>query len=167
MITQDSFYNHGVAPSGRAKKKMWRQIAKHLPAHRRPLFGILDVRSFAYGIAASVLLYFAGLGIAASISRLAARTESPTMKMENAYRTAIGELERILPLVTYAGSKTQPGVLSEKQKQLAFLDNAINDLNTDIRTNGLSSVKNDRLRALYNMKLEVLQSMINTGEIEL
>jgi hypothetical protein len=128
-----------------------------------------DRRSFAFGMAASLILGLALYG-AWSIAKQAMEASKPQpLRLEQAYVSAIREFEQIVPVV---GKKTpqttqSAGQLTQRREQLQLVDQAIADLRRQTNGMDLSPLKRDRLRKLYGMKLQILQQMIEEGEIEL
>ena len=170
MISPDDFYSNDETPSSSAKRRMWQSIEGTLPTHKRgALFVIPDTRSFVYGIAASFVLYLAGVGAFNLIRQNMEASQPAETRVANAYQSAIREFESILP-ATHARSKEnerEQGKIESREKQIKLLNEAINGLRSDIERGGPSPIKSSRLRELYSMKLQILQSMIENGEIEL
>ncbi len=169
MISPDDFYTEADRPAQSAKAKIWQRIEQTLPARKTPLLVIHDKRSFAYGIAASFILYLAGVGAFNLIKQSVEAAQPPEARLERAYQSAIREFESVVPsLVSQAGdAQHQLGKLQSREQQLKLVNEAIAGLRFDIEQHGPSSVTSSRVRELYSLKLQILQRMIENGEIEL
>jgi hypothetical protein len=169
MINPQEMYRDGDAPSRNEKKSMWRIIRRGTAQEHTPLFFIRDRRSFAYGLAAAFVLYFASVGAWQVVKQNIEAQQPAELKVDQAYRSAINALERILPVVlsNQADSLETAGLLSSRQEQMQLLDVAIAELRRQTGTSDLSPALRARLRQLYSLKLNVLQQMIERGEIEL
>ncbi|HAL57216.1 MAG TPA: hypothetical protein DCP63_12295 [Bacteroidetes bacterium] len=170
MIRPDEFYKPDEHLDRPTKRRIWISIQKRIPAKRPLLFFINDRRSFAYGMAATVLVYLASVG-AITVARRTIENAQPTaIQVDKAYQTAISEFERFVPSVASAPSYNQipkQGELVARNDQLRMLDEAIVALRNETNGNDVSPMKRSRLRQLYSMKLHILQQMIEQGEIEL
>ena len=170
MITPEEFYSTEDRPTPSAKRSMWQAIDQTLPEKRKvPLFAIPDRRSFVYGMAASFVLYLAGVGAFNLIKQNMEAAQPAELRVNNAYQSAIKEFESIVPAaLDRAGeNRREQGKIQSREQQLTLLNEAINGLRSDIERVGPSPIKSSRLRELYSMKLQILQSMIENGEIEL
>ena len=88
--------------------------------------------------------------------------------MESAYQAAIRGFENVA--LSQDAQRTSPGkrgLASIQQIQLQFLNSAIDELKRETKSNDLSPLKRLRLHELFNMKLQLLQEMIQQGDIEL
>jgi len=169
MIEPRQFYKPNDLPAPESKKRMWRGIERETSPHRASLFFVADMRRFAYGMAAMVLLYLATVGGVTVVRQLIESAQPSELKVDGAYQSAISAFERVMPSVVATASKTPPasGELASRQEQLRLLDDAINDLRRQTNGTDLSPLTRERLRQLYSMKLQILQQMIEQGEIEL
>ena len=169
MINPNNMYREDDFPTGEERNSMWRKIEKSIAPVRTPIFFIHDRRSFVYGIAAAFVLYFASFGAWQAVKQQMEGDLPVEIKVDQAYRSAIGALEEVIP-VALPHQQTTPqdsGILSARQQQLQLLDTAIINLRKETGANDLSPVLRARLRQLYSLKLQVLQHMIEHGEIEL
>ncbi|MEK6755921.1 MAG: hypothetical protein AABZ02_07200 [Bacteroidota bacterium] len=169
MIKPDQFYTSDDQPTEAGRKRMWQAIESEIAPHRATFLSIADKRSFAYGMAAAVLLYLSGVGALTVVRQLIENSQPTVVKVDNAYRSAITEFERVVPYVTATTSQSQQmaGELSSRKEQIRLIDAAITELRLQTNENDISPVKRERLRQLYSMKLQILQQMIERGEIEL
>jgi hypothetical protein len=169
MIKPDDFYSRGDTPGEKQKEAMWAAIKRHTTAPSSVTSFVWDRRSFAFGMAASLILGLALYG-GWSILREALEASRPQpLRLERAYVSAIREFEQILP--TSGGDQSQStravGQLTKRKEQLELVDRAITDLRLQTNGTDLSPLKRDKLRQLYGMKLQILQQMIEEGEIEI
>lgn len=167
MIDPDKFYSKSDSPNEKVKRKMWNSIKQSLfPSVNTTSFKF-ERRSFAYGMAASFILIFTSIGIYSSFTRIIEVAQPQEIRLESAYQTAIREFENV---ALSNDNRSTSSVNDEKRStlniQLRFLNNAIEELRKETRTNDLSPLKRLRLHELYNMKLKLLQEMIQQGEIE-
>lgn len=169
MIRHEDFYSPGDSPDKRREEAMWRAVQQSAAPLRPGPFFIKDGRSFAYGMAASIVLVLAFVG-AWTLARQALENAQPQpLKLEQAYVSAIHEFERVVPSTTVnmARSPQIAGQLSERKVQLKQVDAAIAELRRQTNGTDLSPLKREHLRDLYSKKLQILQQMIEEGDIEL
>jgi hypothetical protein len=169
MIKPEQFYQQNDLPDKGTKARMWRNIRN---ATQRPAFSFLsiaDKRSFIWGMAASVIMYFASVGIYTTVRQSVQNSRPQVVRLDAAYQSAIKEFENVVPqIVSNVG--TNPGgasYVAVRKEQLLKIDGAITGLKMESTGADLSSLKQKKLRELYSMKLKVLQEMIENGEIEL
>lgn len=168
MISPEDFYEAADHPAPEVRRKLWKMIERQLPHKRPPLFIIPDRRSFIFGIAASVVLYLASMGAIQVVRQTSERSQEPALKLDRAYQSAIRELESVVPhFAMQAKSADRSGQVASWEQQLGLVSTAITDLRHEIETKGPSTIKLTRLRELYTLKLQVLQSMIEHGDMEL
>jgi hypothetical protein len=148
---------------------MWAAIRSQRPAPGSVTSFAWDRRSFAFGMAASIILGLALYG-GWSILREAFEASRPQpLRLEQAYVSAIREFEQIVPAAGGGASQSMQtvGQLTKRREQLELVDRAITDLRLQTNGTDLSPLKRDKLRQLYGMKLHILQQMIEEGEIEI
>lgn len=169
MIKPDRFYKKEDNPTNQSKIRMWNDIIRELPKRKGSLLHIPDKRSFIYGIAALFILYFAALGVMGTIKQTIEQSQPQVVKVDKAYQSAIREFEKIAPHVKYttAANRTGQDYASLRQEQLDNLDATIESLRKETPSGDLSPLLQTRLRQLYSMKLQILQDMIENGEITL
>ncbi len=169
MIGPEKYYSQDDMPDSKTQNKMWNEIQKEIHPAKRTLFMIPDRRSFLYGIAASILIYLSSVGIYHLAIDFLERSQPPVVRIDNAYTSAIMEFERVIPISTPAVTQSQQSLGRKKvwEEQLKLLDNAIKELRIETNHNDWSLLKQARLRNLYSIKLQILQKMIEQGDIEL
>ena len=169
MIDPKDFYASHDEPSRRTIHAIWSAVEKTVAPGKTPIFFIRDVRSFAYGIAAAFLLYSSSIGVWQVVKQGVEAGQPTELKLDEAYLSAIGELERVIPVAASSQQQTSELVkaLTARKEQLRLLDEAITGLRLETGNNDLSPMKHSRLRQLYSLKLQVIQQMIEHGEIEL
>lgn len=171
MIEPEEFYAPSDEPSEAARRRMWARVAANIRPARSPWL-MLDRRSFALGMAASVVLLLAGYGAAVAVGRTLDQQRPSAVRVDLAYRAAIREFETLAsegpstatdaPLAV-----SRQEVLRSRQDQIRTIDEGIATLQSELRAGDLSPVKRARLRDLYARKLAVLQEMVEQGEITL
>ena len=164
----EHFYSPDEHPSSAARRRMWREIASGVSS-RRSVFSIRDPRSFAAGMAAAILLLLAGNGLYDLAHRFYEQRRPQEVRFDEAYRSAIREFESVIPspVKTASGGSSRADLLHSRIRQLELVDSAITELRSDIARTDLSPLKRSRLKQLYAMKLQVLQEIIQQGDIEL
>ena len=169
MIGPEKYYSKDDMPDRKTKDKMWNEIQKEIHLVKRTLFMIPDRRSFFYGIAASILIYLSSVGIYHLISGIEERSQPMVIRLDEAYMSAISGFERVMPAITAAKAQSSQlfDQINGRKLQLKLLDEAIEELRREINHRDISPIKRSRLRNLYSMKLQILQKMIEQGDIDL
>ncbi len=163
----EEFYTDDDHPSRETRKKMWAVISRST-GQSRPLFAIRDSRSFFAGMAASLVLLLSGTGLYSLANQFLESRQPHEVRFDDAYRSAIKEFENVLPApIPVVSSETNGGRLQSRLQQLALIDDAILELRVGIDRTDVSPLKRSRLRQLYSMKLQVLQDIIQQGDMEL
>ncbi len=165
----DEFYRNADLPTPKAQDRMWNAIENEISGKQngRAVF-FLHKRSFIYGIAASIVLMLATFGAYSGIERSLANSRPDDVKYDVAYRSAIKELEKVVPAVEKTVVNTpNADILETRKEQIAMLDTEISILQRDSKRGDLSGLKQSKLRQLYRQKLAILQEMIENGEIPL
>lgn len=167
----NEFYNDSDLPSANAQARMWSGIEQEMNATsgRRKTVFFLDKRSFIYGIAASLVLMFAGFGAYSAVDKTIANGRPDEVQYDAAYRSAIKALEKVVPTAekTIVRNSPDADILANRKEQIAILDAEIYVLQRDAKSGDLSAMKQTKLRQLYRQKLQILQEMIENGEIPL
>jgi hypothetical protein len=169
MIKPEDFYTPNELPNKQSTNAMWQSIRRSSSRDRTEPMLVKDRRSFLYGMAATVLLGLALVG-AWTIARQTFENSQPQpLRLEQAYVSAIHEFERVMPSVNVNTVQYSRGAgqLSQRHAQLRLVDAAITELRRQTNGTDLSPLKRERLRDLYSKKLQILQQMIEEGEIEL
>jgi hypothetical protein len=169
MINPERFYTSADSPTRGSKKRMWRSVEREIAPRRHAFFFVQDRRSFAYGMAAAFLLMLSSVGGITIVRQIAENAQPPVERLDRAYRSAISEFERVVPSVIAAAQQGKPtgGEFSSWQEQLRRLDGVIRELRQQMNGIDLSPLKREQLRRLYALKLQILQQMIEEGEVEL
>lgn len=167
MINPNTFYSKNDVPDERSKRSMWNAIRQSLFPGVNTRSFVFEKRSFAYGMAASFVLMFTCIGIYSTVVRIIEVAQPQEIRMESAYQSAIREFENVaLSGDSRAATPGKPDFTAIQTIQLQYLNNAINELRQEMKSNDLSPLKRLRLHELYNMKLKLLQEMIQQGDIE-
>ena len=168
MIDPQQFYSKEDYPTGKAKKRLWSGVSQRLFSSHKSSVPMFDRRSFVYGMAASFILMFTLVGIYSTVSLVIERAQPREIKADNAYQTAIREFESVVftaQTVQASSGKDERSAL--RKTRLTYLNGAIDELRQGLNSHDLSPLKRQRLLALYNLKLTLLQEMLQQGEIEL
>jgi hypothetical protein len=130
---------------------------------------IPDQRSFLYGVATSIIIYLSSVGIYHLISGIEERSQPMVIRLDEAYMSAISGFERVMPAIATAKAQSSQSLdqINGREVQLKLLDEAIEELRREINHRDISPLKRARLRNLYSIKLQILQKMIEQGDIEL
>jgi hypothetical protein len=162
MISPDQVYDSTDVPGDGTRKRLWRGVRKGLKPGRASFLRIPERRSFLYGMAASLILYFSAVGLLSTVSGALEGSRPHDVRLDEAYMSAIRELEKVMPTASAAGE-----YVAARRIQLSTLDDAIGVLWKEAQLGDLSPLKQQRLRQLYGMKIQILQSVIEKGSITL
>jgi hypothetical protein len=162
MIKPEDFYSENEYPGGNTKKQMWNRIGKSVPRESRAPIVNIDFRSFAFGFGMAFTVIFVCVGIFTLFSKYVSRDEPAYVKINNAYSKAIEEVEKSIPRLSTVSSQSNSGVA-----KLTIIDAGIKEIQSDSGPGDVSPVKQNRLRDLYKMKLEILSRMIDVEESKL
>jgi hypothetical protein len=169
MIRREDFYTSGDSPGTKNIVGMWRRIQRQATPLQSDTWFVSDRRSFLFGMAATIVLGLALVG-AWTLARQTFENGQPQpIRLEQAYVSAINEFEHVLPFVTAKVTQSPPTKeeLTQRTQQLSLVDAAISQLRLQTNGSDLSPLIRGRLRQLYAKKLQILQQMIEKGEIEL
>ncbi len=169
MISQEQFYKQDDYPDIPSKKRMWKAIKQGVRQPAASLFHIESRRSFLYGIAATVLLYFTSVGVYTTMKQSIEKGKPQAIRFSEAYRAAIEDFESVVPQFVNSGSinEQERSYIQVRKEQLSKIDAAIKSFQEEHGGADVSPLIQQRLRQLYSMKLQVLQQLIDKGEIEL
>lgn len=160
----EDFYRPEDHPDQRQRRRMWHQVDSAIRG-TEPLFAVRDLRSFTYGMAASIVLLLSVYGLYRFVEQAAAADRPVELRFDAAYRSAIEEFERLLPTAIEAREAAPTQDATEAQlQQIRLIDAAIRELRADAGRGDLSSLTQSRLRQLYGLKLKVLLEIIEQGE---
>ncbi len=166
MIKPEDFYTKNEYPDFNTKKQIWKLVVKSIPQQvKNPLFNI-DFRSFAFGFGAAFTAIFVCVGVFTVFSKFVQKDEPAYVKINNAYSKAIDEIERSMPQLTTAGSKTYTlgDLVSKQRAKLKNINAGIQEIKSDLSPSDLSPIKQSRLAELYKLKLEIISRMITMEE---
>jgi hypothetical protein len=162
MIDKNNFYGKDSEIPARSKARIWYNIKNVIAPGRKHFFGGIELKSFAFGIAASVLIFFASVGIKSTINNYVDSNLSFEQQINAFYLDAISKFEKNLP--TVASYNDEPGLnddlLVVKKEQLGTVDEAIKIFNSEGNTFDKSRIKQVRLMELYKMKLQLLNEIL-------
>jgi hypothetical protein len=169
MIRSEDFYTSGDSPGKRNIAGMWRRIQRQAAPLQSDTWFVSDRRSFMFGMAATIVLGLALVGAGTLARQTFENAQPQPIRLEQAYVSAINEFEHVLPFVTAKVSQIPQSKeeLTQRAQQLSLVDAAIGQLRLQTNGTDMSPLIRVRLRQLYAMKLQILQQMIEKGEIEL
>ncbi len=166
MINRENFYNKNDDPTFLTKKKMWRKIRKSVRVNddRRGFF--IETRSFALGIVSAVVLFFMLTGIYSIGKSIYYDQQPAVLTVNRAYFDAINNIEDKLPEITPGSfeSKRVDELMMVKKEELKTLNGAIDEFYSEKGRSDISPVKLKKLRKLYRLKLEVINTIIEMQE---
>jgi hypothetical protein len=169
MPTPDNFYSKDDLLDKNSRAVIWKNIKKSITRKSRPGFRYIDTRSFAYGMAAAVVILFSLAGMYSILLNILESKQPDFIKINDAYTTAIDKFEKALPenLLTGKDHTNLDEFISIKQENLDNISTAIFELQKELPKKDFSTIKQKRLRALYSMKLKILEDLIllEKGEI--
>lgn len=173
MIDPEQFYAPSDEPPVVTRRRMWTNVESRLRPQGRPWL-VLERRSFALGMAASVLLLLAGFGALSAVERMLDKGRPAALRVDQAYQAAIREFEmlaseppRVQTVNIQDAVVSRQEIFQSRQDELRAIDEGIASLRSEMTSGDASPVKRARLRDLYAKKLIVLQNMIEQGEITL
>lgn len=162
MIRPEKFYDGKDNPSMIKRKKMWRNIERGLDL--RMYQAPFHFKSFAFGMAASVILFFTSIGIYNTVQNYFDSKKPGSVKINNAYREIIYDLEKIIPAKISAESIAVDEFIRSRREKLENIDKGIYELQAVSRNSDFSTIKQERLRELYLMKLRIIEEIIKMEE---
>lgn len=153
-------------PKEEELKSIWENIKPEIPEKKITLILIRDKTSFYYGIAASIIVFLAFNGLYQFVLDLNWNSKQDIQKAQIMYHEAVSRLEEIPVLVSENRGENSSGYIESRQKGLKLIDQRINELQNDIAKNPISSeLQFDELRKLYSKKIDIIQQMLQKGEI--
>jgi hypothetical protein len=166
MIHEKDYYGKSDIPGNFQKRKLWKNISREVFKNNPVEVNYVDWKSFSFGLAAAVIVFFAAVGIYTVINTITENQKPQIVQLTEAYRSTVAKLENILPerinkdQIVNIDEKILP-----KKEKLVFVNEAINELQNEYNKNDYSKLKLERLYALYKMKLEILEEIIAMEEI--
>jgi len=165
MIHEKDFYGKNDSPGNFHKRRLWKNISREVFTNDSVEVNFIDWKSFSFGIAAAVIVFFAAVGVYTVSNSIADKQKPQIVHLTEAYRSTVAMLENILPEEV---SKDQNVDIDEKilpkKEKLVFVNEAISELQNEYNKNDYSKLKLERLYSLYKMKLEILEEIISTEE---
>ena len=162
MKDKKTFYGDDYSIPFRTKSRMWRNIKRELRPERKSILSVIEFRSFAFGMAAAVILFFTVVGVKTTLSGYIESKKPVTQKINNVYSETIDRFEKTLPIVSVDGSSSikDQRLIPVKMEELRTIDEAITIFKDDMGKNDNSPVKQTKLRELYKMKLQILNELL-------
>lgn len=166
MIRPENFYTKNEYPDFRTQKQLWKRVKQSLPHDGKiPLFNV-DFKSFAFGFSAAFTVIFVCVGAFTIFSKFVQKDEPAYVKINNAYSKAIDEIEKSIPQLTTASSKSYSlgDLVNTEKAKLKNIDAGILQIRSDLGSSDYSPIKQSRLAELYKLKLEIISKMITMEE---
>jgi len=164
MTTPQEFYSPSEEPTRREHDAMWRRISGGFAPSERQHLLTFERRSFLFGMAATLVLMFAVVGVYTTVNTAIEKAQPAAVQIDNAYRSAIDEFEKVAVRYDRPGASD---LATSRQNQLQLLESAIGSLRSETNSHDISPMMRSRLRELYSKKLALLQVMVEQGDIEL
>ncbi len=168
MKQQNKFYERNESPDSELSKKMWNEIEKNIISNRKEFNFTIERKSFTIGFSAAAIFVLIIFNLYAFLSNIAFNNEPEIMKINRTYSKTISRMEILLPASLFDENQS----INLDEQLVANLENlngvnqAINELYSDFSSQDLSLIKQERLRNLYKMKLDVLESLILMEETQ-
>lgn len=160
MINSDEFYKEEKLSSIK-KKRIWKNIKSEFHGKKFRTEYSFHKISFSLGFAAAFILLFACIGLYSVIRGLMYENTPMNLRINSAYQNVISQLEKNLPETKTSGeSIIVDEFIQIKKEELNDIDKAIKVFQNEGYKNDYSRIKQERLRELYKMKLEVLEKII-------
>jgi hypothetical protein len=162
MKKQNKFYEEKDYPNSELSKKMWSEIEDNMVLPQKEFRFTIERKSFVWGFSSAALLLIIVFNIYAFLSNVVMNNEPEIIKINRTYSKTISGMERILPAAYFTESRSGyiDDELNANLENLSYVNEAITDLQKDFSNNDVSVIKQNRLRGLYRMKLNVLESLI-------
>jgi hypothetical protein len=166
MIDANEFYGKKNIPGSFKKRRMWNKIKNELSRVNSREINNIDWKSFSFGIAAALILFFTSVGIYTVINAIAERQKPQIVQLTEAYKNTVTRLENILPekIKTNRPVDIDEKIIPKKEK-LVYVNEAISELQGEYNKYDYSKLKLERLYSLYKMKLEILEEIIAMEEM--
>ena len=162
MIGKNKYYNNYELPDSKTQKRMWKSVQNEIKGDKRKLLPDIEFRSFSFGMAAAVIVFFTFVGIKAVLSNFIESKQPISQRVNEVYLDAINSFERKMPLIlaNKESSIKLDDLISVRQEQLRTIDEAITEFKKDEKESDQSPMKLRRLTELYKMKLDLLNEII-------
>ena len=166
MKQEKDFYEKNDYPGSFQKRKLWKNISKEVFKNYSAEVNFIDWKSFSFGIAAAVIIFFASVGIYTVVNNITEQQKPQIVHLTEAYKSTVARLEKILPerIKMDQTVNIDEQILPKKEK-LVYVNEAINELQNEYNKNDYSKLKLERLYSLYKMKMEILEEIIAMEEI--
>lgn len=163
MIDKKTFYENESTIPIRTKSRMWKNIKKELMPERRSFFASIEYKSFAFGMAATIVLFFTFVGMKTTWENYVDRNMPVNQKINSVYMDAIGKFENTLPILVQGNtiSNREERLLAVKREELKTIDDALNIIKSDLDKYDNSPLIQTKLRELYGIKLKVISEILS------
>jgi len=163
MIDKQRFYSDEDSINNTTKKVIWKNIRKSIDKNKVPSrILVVDLRSFAYGIAFSVLILITALSAVKLYPQLFPGLRTEDVIIKNAYKSAADELEKSLPKFVNSLDESEriQELLNVRMDELNYINKAIRQYNIFVDNSDVTSIKEMRLIELYQLKIDIINRII-------
>ena len=163
MISPDQFYSEEDNPLSNQKEKVWKKINSEFKS--KSLFEGLDFRSYSFGIATAVIIFFAVIGLISIVDYLDETREPEIVKLNETYSHALAKLEELTKTKkNYTRETNLDELMAVKKENLRGIDRAIIETNLNDGDDDISYLRQLHLLELYRIKLKLIEDIIIMGE---
>lgn len=166
MIRKEKFYDDNEKLRLSRKKKIWNNVNQYISNQPKSVIH-MDWKSFAMGIAATILFLFTGYGIFSSVESLIYNQQPDYIKVNNIITSFTDDLETQVNQIHKPSGNIPISIddyISSRKEKLENINYGIKDIRTELNTVSDSEMKHKKLRELYLMKLSVIEEIINIEE---
>ncbi len=161
MIRRTEFYKEEDRITRVQKSRIWQAVHFQLFSGDLKSHFNFEWRNYTLGMATSVILFLAGIGVWTLIGDSRINAESELSLLNSTYSQAIYKLEKIAARkLSNSNVKNLDELLQAKSERLNSVSNAISEIKTNKELREFETIKEKRLRQLYLMKLEILDEII-------
>lgn len=165
MIDKKDFYDNNDSPDSGTRSRIWKNVKREIDERKQPHYKI-DFRSFAFGMAAAVILFFTFIGVRTTFLNYMENTKPIDERINQVYLETINKFENKLPIILADRKRSVKldDMIDVQQEELQSINEAIKDLKSYKESFDQSPIKQRRLRELYKMKLEIINEIIAIEE---
>ena len=159
MINKNEFYRDERS-SPEAKSRIWNRVQSEISQHKGT-HKFFHPTSFAFGAVSIIVLYFFSIGVLSAFQSVNSSNIPAGIEINQAYRSAITEFEKVAITKPADGAVEVDDYMKPRLEKINSLNRAISEFRTTSKIEVFEPVKEERLRALYALKLQTLQELID------
>ena len=162
MVDKNKFYDKNDYPGKKTEKILWNNIRNSIVDNIMNRRTVIDLKSFIYGMAFTVIISIISITAIKFVPQLFFNYKSEEVKINRAYSSAANELEKSLPnfITTLDKSERTRELLNVRLEELQYLNEAIKQYNHTLSQSDISLIKQQRLLELYQLKIDVINKII-------